>query len=158
MTATATRSRFVVRSSSIWSMAPRRSIADVRLPAGHYRRVDVRFSNDGHGKLGANDPLNGNTFVADGTFTPSGGDAMPFSVQLDFNEEARFESAAGFDIGANAASEVVLKLDISSWFAALSVGACVSSGTVVIEEKAACDHLGRDLKDAIKSSGRLEHH
>lgn len=132
------------------------SIADIKVPAGHYRRVDVRFSNDGHGKLGANDPLNGNTFVADGTFTPNGGEAMPFSVALDFNEEARFESKAGFDISAQAASDVLLKLDISSWFSALPVSECAESGAIAIDEKSSC-HFEQDLKDAIKSSGRLEH-
>lgn len=132
------------------------SIADIKVPAGHYRRVDVRFSNDGHGKLGASDPLSGNTLVADGTFTPNGGTAMPFSVALDFNEEARFESAEGFDISAAAASDVLLKLDISSWFSALPVAECVEGGALAIDEKSSC-HFEQDLKDAIKSSGRLEH-
>jgi hypothetical protein len=117
----------------------------------------VRFSNDGHGKLGSNDPLNGNTLVADGTFTPNGGEAVPFSIALDFNEEARFESAEGFDVGAGAASDVLLKLDISSWFASLPIAGCVQDGSLVIDEKSSCDHVEQDLKDAIKSSGRLEH-
>lgn len=140
-------------------------IANVMVPAGHYRRVDVRFSNDGHGKLDESDPLHDLTFVADGKFTPNGAGAMPFNLALDFNEDARFESATGIDIGEESAQAVLLKLDVSKWFGALPIGNCMEqgdlaadSGTLVIDERAQCSHVERDLKDAIKTSGRLEHH
>jgi hypothetical protein len=139
-------------------------IANVTIPAGHYRRVDVRFSNDGHGKLDASDPLHDLTFVADGKFTPNGAGEMPFNLALDFNEEARFESEAGIDISEESVKDVLLKLDVSKWFSALPVGNCMEEGALaadgdmlVIDERAECSHIERDLKDAIKTSGRLEH-
>jgi hypothetical protein len=58
-------------------------------------------------KLGGRDPLNGKTFVAYGTFTPNSGAGVQFSVVSDFNE---FESVEGFEICADAASDVLLKL------------------------------------------------
>jgi hypothetical protein len=139
-------------------------IANVTIPAGHYRRVDVRFSNNGHGKLDASDPLHDLTFVADGKFTPNGAAEMPFNLALDFNEDARFESENGIDISEESVHDVLLQLDVSQWFSALPVGNCMEEGALaadggmlVIDERAECSHIERDLKDAIKTSGRLEH-
>lgn len=141
------------------------SLDAVQIPAGTYRRIDVRFSDEANGHITDSDPLMGHTLVAGGQFTPSESDAMPFDMALDFHEDARFESETGIEIGADGANEILLKLDVASWFSGLPVSDCMAKGdlpaqdgTLVLDERAECSHVERDLRDAIRQSGRLEHH
>ena len=134
------------------------SLENVLVPAGVYRRIDVRFSDDSDAEH-----LDGLALVADGQFAPSADAAIPFELRLEFNEDARFESEAGIELGAGGASEVLMKLDVGRWFADLPVGKCMSDGdlaaeggTLTIDERSDCSHIERDLRAAIRNSGSLE--
>ena len=136
----------------------------IHVPAGTYRRVDVRFdkADPKDGVVAAGDTLADNTLVATGT-APLGGSSQPFRLALAFTEDARFESASGITIVNDQAASVLLELDASAWFAALPLGQCASDGDLPVEGgvlvlgdgHGACSDIENVIKDAIKASGEL---
>jgi len=129
------------------------SLENLVIPAGIYKRIDVRFEQ-----------LKG----GDVTLTASGEIAYrqmptPYDLALKFNEDARFESPGGITITEDAGEQVLLELDVRRWFSALPLTDCLDDGDLMIEggriairdKGSKCGMVEAALKDAIKASGRL---
>lgn len=137
------------------------SLADVRIPAMTYRRVDVRL-DDAPDDLAGDAELRGNTLVASGSYVSDSG-TSPFRLALAFSEDARFESSAGVAVTGEGAT-LLLGLEVESWFSALPIGACAEDGdlafdgdTLVIGDgDGGCSDIENELKDAIKNATRLD--
>jgi hypothetical protein len=137
----------------------------VELPAKTYTRVDVRLddANPSEGIVASNDPLAGKTLLATGNVTANG-NTTPFQLALSFNEDARFEDPNGISLGAGLAADVMLHLDVNAWFANLPITQCMANndlqlvdGAVIIADGGAtCSDIENNLKDAIRSSAKLE--
>ncbi len=138
---------------------------DIRIPAGRYKRVDVRFDDAEPAQApGLEIPaeLAGATLVADGT--TSTGDAERFQLRLKFNEDARFETEDGIDVDETGTQAMLLELDASSWFASVNLSDCVEDGDLAIDdgvlmiddEDGSCSDIENDLKRAIKESGQFD--
>lgn len=138
------------------------SLADLSVPAGVYDRVDVRF-DDAKGAVPASDPLSKNTLLAEGTFDTGAG-PQSFRLRLKFNEDARFERPGGFELTEDAAEEVLLWLDVASWFKSLPLTECIDEGRfdeeggkLLFEDSGGgCSDIENTLKKAIKESGQLD--
>lgn len=139
------------------------SMAGLALPAGRYRRVDVRLDKADDDEVPRGDPLADNTLVVEGRF-PLNGQETAFSARLRFSEDARFEQAGGVQVGAGGPGAFLLALDPSAWFAGAPLAACaaeddleIEDGTLIIADgDGACDDVEDSVKDRIKESGRLE--
>ncbi|MDH5228618.1 MAG: hypothetical protein OEZ58_06980 [Gammaproteobacteria bacterium] len=92
-------------------------------PAGTYNRVDVRLDDAdlSDGVLADGDELLNNTLVIKGTHDYGAGGN--FSIILKFNEDVRFEPAAGITISEDGGASVELALNVSDWLVVDPVGA-----------------------------------
>ncbi|MDD9945234.1 MAG: hypothetical protein OXU20_29595 [Myxococcales bacterium] len=141
------------------------SLAALRIPAGDYRRIDVRFddADPDEGLVGDAQTLADHTMHAIGDLEHDGSD-MTFELLLKFNEDARFEAPEGIVLGEGEAREALLMLDVSKWFQALPVTDCMTEGDLTIEdgtlliddERSQCSAIENTLKDTIKNSGQLQ--
>jgi hypothetical protein len=140
------------------------SLAGINIPAGVYKRVDIRFDDvkPDDGIVDASDPLQDNTMVATGSFDNQGSDT-PFELVLKFNEDARFESPEGIEVTADA-GEFGLWLDVAQWFRAIPVTQCIDDGDLetkdgtlmMQDDRGSCSDIENALKNAIKTSGQLD--
>lgn len=141
------------------------SMAELRIPAGSYRRIDVRFEDaDKNAAKGLDVPaeLKDLSLVASGDY--HGEVAESFDLRLKFNNDARFESRAGIDLRAEAPSDVMLMLDVQSWFDVVSLDECfrkdrldVVDGSLQIDdEKQRCNDVENAIKREMKHAGRID--
>ena len=140
------------------------SLEALRVPAGVYERVDVRFDDaePGDGLVQATQALAHHSLHAVGHFEHEGEETR-FELLLKFNEDARFESPSGVRLGEAGGREALLLLDISHWFEALPVTRCLDEDELRVEdgvlriddERSQCSGIESELKDAIKNSGQL---
>lgn len=152
------RSGFVV---DLLDPAPPAALADAVLPPLDWRRAEVRFQ-DGGDFADAGDPLQDLTIDAEGTFEYQG-EARRFTLGLDFSADARFDSAGGLELPADAASGLLLGLDAAAWFETLPLTTCLDDGDLaftgdvveVTDGKGGCSDVEGALKDAIEASGSL---
>jgi hypothetical protein len=142
------------------------SLQDLRLPELTYTRVDVRFddADPEDGLVDEADPLAESTLLVQGEFEYQAA-TTTYTVLLDFNEDARFESPEGIRVTDEEVSTLLLSLDVARWFSALPITQCLDAGDLVVDgghvdlnddQGGACGALENELKDAIKESGRLE--
>jgi len=132
----------------------------VRIPVGIYRRLEIRLEAQDKAAAGAPD-LGRHSLVFGGTFAWSGRSDRPFTVAVDFDEEERFESAAGFAVG-DGSTAITVALDIARWLSQVNLTACLENGSLPLDS-AGGFALGKDggcgleqaLKDAIKASGSV---
>lgn len=132
------------------------------LPAGLYRRVEVRLEVAESRDVEAGDPLAGHSVEGEGTF----GGGRRFVLRLAIDRDARFEAPGGVDVGVDGVRTFVLKLDPASWFADLPVAACADNGELTVEDgkvvvggdpdDGLCEDLEDVIEDRIKDSGRID--
>lgn len=138
------------------------SLVGLEIPAGRYRRAEVRVEVGTTQRLPPGHPLGGRTLVASGRFEHRG-EALTFELALAFSDTLRFESADGVEVGAGGASELLLELDVERWFSALPITQCledgdlpVTNGLVRIENRGRrCGAIETALRSQIQGSGRL---
>lgn len=130
------------------------SLDSIAVPAGTYRRVDVRLEPADESSASVPSDLKGATLFAAGQYTGAG--ASNFDLRVAFNEDARFESRQGIELTAGGINELVLGLDLNAWFDAASLEQCVSDdslevvdGRLRIDEDNNCSSLEDSLKDAL---------
>jgi len=138
------------------------ALEGITIPAGVYRRVDVRFDDvrEDWNLVTDADPLLGNTFVVAGTILA---DEQRFRIEIDMNVEARYRNDAGIAVSSEAPVEVVLNLDPSGWFEEVAISQCIADGdfsivddVVLIRDSGSnCQDIERDLRGAIRDSGHL---
>lgn len=140
------------------------SLDAVKVPAATYQRVDVRIDDakSADGLVEGNDRLLDHTLDASGTFQYQGA-STDFDFRLNVNEDVRFEAPGGVTITEDGAKEVLLLLDVATWFTALPITRClddgdltVANGRLELEDQGRCSNLQNSLKDAIKRSARLD--
>lgn len=138
------------------------SLEDVEIPAGSYRRIDVRLERikSGSDLVPADDPLRDASLTAAGSFELDG--PKTFDVALRFNLDARFEAEDGIEVSADTRAEIFARLDVDTWFSDLPISECIENGKlevveghVTLDEKNDCHDFERTLRDAIRNSGRL---
>lgn len=126
--------------------------ADLVLPVGTYRRVDVRVDDDA-------DDI---SFRAAGTWN---GEGRPVALELalDFNEDIRFEGA--FEVSEETDAEgLLLGLDVGTWIDSGAMNECVNrdgaleDGVVIGEDNSgsgSCSDLENTVRDNVEASGEL---
>jgi hypothetical protein len=132
----------------------------VRIPAGAYKRLEVRLEAQQMAGAGAPD-LGYHSLVFGGTFAWSGRADRPFTVALDFDEDERFESPTGFPV-AEGSTSIIIALDIARWLSQANLTACLENGSLPLDsaggfalgKDGGCG-VGQELKDAIKASGSV---
>lgn len=132
----------------------------VRIPVGAYKRLEVRLEAQNKAAAGAPD-LGRHSLVFGGTFAWSGRSDRPFAVALDFDEDERFESPAGFAV-ADGSTAITIALDIARWLSQADLTACLENGSLALDsaggfslgKDSGCG-VGQELKDAIKASGTV---
>lgn len=139
----------------------------VSVPAGAYTEVEVRLvpADPGDGVIAAGDPLDGMALTAAGEFTLSG-TSTPFAMALKFTDSAVFALPAGTTFDAGTQNDLLLLLDVTSWFADLPIAECAARGdlsfegpTVFLGEgKDKCQGLEQALTAAIPKTTRAEAH
>lgn len=126
--------------------------AEVALPVGNYRRVDVRVDDD----------------ESDVTFRAVGeldmGDATAeVEIVLDFNEDVRFEGDVEID-GTETSGTLLLGLVAANWLHDVPLQSCVeredfADGPVTVGEdnsgSGSCSDLENAIRDNVESSGDL---
>lgn len=127
-------------------------LEDVVIPAGLYRRIDVRADDAGDV-----------TFAVSAAFELDGA-AHHLELALDFNEDIRLEDPAGVEIGDD--SDLIAELVVDDWLAGIDIGACVADGdaevegtVVYIDEGSTsgdCSDIENVIKDNLKRSGQLD--
>lgn len=141
------------------------SMDQIRVPAGAYRRVDVRFEDAD--KNAANgivvpDELHSWTLVATGEY--AGEAAAAFDMRLKFNGDARFQSQAGIVVSAEGAREMTMALDVERWFSVVSLDDCfakdrltVADDVLLIEDQGRrCNSVENAIKTVMKHPHRLD--
>jgi len=106
------------------------------LEPGVYKRIDVRLDDtkSEDGLLSATDDLMDNTFIVNGTFDYDGNANRNFTFVLKFNEDIRFETAAGFIVEEGEENNLVLSLNVSEWLQNVDITDCLDNGNVTLEQ------------------------
>lgn len=131
------------------------SLADVRIPATTYTRVDVRV--DPSASLGDA------SFVIEASFD-LGGQPSTFAATLRFGEDIRVDDPAGIALAAD--EDLVTRFIVDDWLAGVDVAACARAlgtapgGTVSVDDRSsgACASIDDQVKDNMKRSGDLDSH
>ncbi len=138
------------------------AIERVSVPAGDYKRVDVRLDfPQGNEPQAAS--LGDLSFTSAGSFDYDGR-SYRFELALRFNAEAKFEGDQGIRIEEGEAQKVPLLLDPAKWFSALPLTDCLRDGLIDLsqdpvllhEGSGRCSNLKPDFANAIRDSGRLQ--
>lgn len=125
------------------------SLAEVRIPALAYSRLEIRLEDDGRALPNAE--LGDHAFAL--RATSSAGETL--SLQLRANEEIRIDSPTGIDLAPG--SDLLALLDAGSWLSGIPLRACADStnGTLVIDDESDCaDAIEDRLEEAATLGSR----
>lgn len=138
------------------------SLAGVVIPAGTYRRIDLRV-DDGvpsQGVVTAGSPLDRNALAVIATFDHRGAQAT-LDLRLNFNEDIRIEQPGGVAVAPG--DDLVARFAASNWLAGVNLGGCVdtltaTAGRYVVDDRndGACAGIEDTVKRAMKESGDLD--
>lgn len=105
------------------------AIQSVDIYPGTFKKVDLTFS------INTSSPFNGKTIVINGTFTPNGGSATPFSLKSEFSKEVQMPIAGGgITVPANATIAVTVTFNLAGWFDKVDLtSAQISNGEILID-------------------------
>ncbi len=143
-------------------------IASFTVEPGTYKRIDVRFDDAEalDGLVQSGDPLLDNTMLIKGTFDYDGNAARNFQLVLKFNEDLRFEEAAGIVVEEGQTTNMLLELDVNAWFVGIDITSCLddgemsldSNGDLIIDDSNAsdCQDIEGIIKDNIKNNYDLK--
>ena len=130
------------------------SLADVEIPEGTYKRVDIRV-DDG-------DSLDGNSFVAIAAFEYEGAPAT-LDLALHFNEDIRIEHPDGVALGPD--TDLVAEFVVNDWLAGIDIAGCIDDadlelvdGVVTIDEttdNGSCSGIENTIKNNMKRGTRI---
>jgi hypothetical protein len=142
------------------------SLTNFLIPAGLYTRIDIKLHKAEDGEtLPADDPLNGHSLVATGTFEYQG-ELHTLHLRLKFTEEIRFKDPAGIEVAETGANDVVVSLDETTWFRGINLVACLDAGdltlaadgSLTIDDNSGengCGEIENIIKDNIEASGNV---
>ncbi len=138
------------------------SLANVVIPAGTYRRIDLRV-DDGvpsQGVVAAGSPLDDNALAVIAAFEHRGAQAV-LDLRLNFDEDIRIEQPGGVAVAPG--DDLIARFGAVDWLAGVSLGACVdtltaTAGRYVVDDRndGACAGIEDTIKRAMKESGDLD--
>lgn len=132
------------------------SLAEVRVPALAWDRIDFRIEPADAGELAETAWRTTATFDRDGVPTE-------LTLALRFNEDIRVEADGGVTV--DPAAPLLVRLDVTQWLSAAALGACIESGeaddgdAISIDDRTrgqACGSVEGALKESIKRSMQLD--
>lgn len=144
----------------------RPSLSGVVIPAGLYKRVDIRL-DDGkvnEGLIMSGDPLDDRTLVVEADL-----DTLEvttrLSLMLKFNEDLRIEDPEGVYVEDGEA--LLTQLNVAQWFEDIDLASCLSDreverddGVLIIDDdeqiEGVCAGIENMIKRHIKESGQLD--
>jgi hypothetical protein len=141
------------------------SLADVRVPALAYSRIDVRV-DDGdpqEGLVEVGSALDDATYVVAATFDYQG-TTTELRFRLNFDEDIRIEQPGGIDLAGD--ENLVAEFVVDSWLAGVDIAGCIDDGDLAIDggvvaiddrNDGACGGIEDTIKNNMKNSGRLGH-
>ncbi len=115
------------------TLDPQPMVAD--LPAGIYAQIEFKIDKiegDETDERGAalvpnDDPLFGHSILLEGSYTPTGGAAIPFSytfdVDAEFQLKAAGDTATGFEIAASGVNDIIIAFRLNKWFSGIDPAA-----------------------------------
>ncbi|MFH2115750.1 MAG: hypothetical protein ABIJ86_14720 [Spirochaetota bacterium] len=128
--------------------------ATTDLPSGTYTQVEFKIDKvegDEEDETGTTlvvdtDPLFGHSILLEGSYTPTGGVAVPFTYTFDIDAEFQLkgvgDTAVGFDITAGGVNDVIIAFRLNKWFTGRDPAAFAADPAAFSE----------DLKENIKQS------
>lgn len=143
-------------------------ITSFSVEPGTYKRIDIRFDDTEalDGLVQSGDPLLDNTMVIKGTFDYDGNAARNFQLVLKFNEDLRFEEAAGINVDEGQTTDMLLELDVSEWLTGIDITSCLDSGELSLDSNgdlnlddsnaSDCQDIEGIIKDNIKNNYDLK--
>ena len=129
------------------------SLADMRIPAGTYERIDFRVEDD----------TNNESFAVTAAFNLDG-EAHTLELSLDFNEDIRIERPEGISVGAD--EDLVAFYLSNTWLAGINIATCIEDGDVDVSgttvsisdgsSSGSCSDIESIIKNNMKNSGQLD--
>ncbi|MBP8808027.1 MAG: hypothetical protein KBG48_15310 [Kofleriaceae bacterium] len=137
------------------------SLAGVTIPAGTYRRIDLRV-DDGlpeQGLVEPGSPLDDNALAVIASFDDGGTPAI-LDLRLNFDEDIRIEQPGGVAVAEG--DDLIARFAATNWLAGVDLAACAATltpvgGRYVIDDRndGACAGIEDLVKNAMKESGDL---
>ena len=140
------------------------SLADVKIPAGIYDRIDFRVE-DGDPEDGVVTPgsaLDDRSFVVTAAFELDGA-PKTLELSLHFNEDIRIERPSGVEVAPG--EDLVATWLTNDWLAGVDVASCLDQGDVVADgdsvvidddtNAGSCSDIENTIKSNMKNSGQL---
>lgn len=143
-------------------------LKDLRLPAGVYNRMKIRFSklvDHGDGRIPAPYlPLVGHAILMKGTFAYGGVPDRPLTIFLDFDDLFAFENAAGLAITADSPYNWAGIFLASRWLGNLEITECLNEhkialqpdGGIIIDSGTECNEIEDSLIENVRHSTVFE--
>jgi hypothetical protein len=154
--------------SNLMTGASTPNLGTFLLPAGAYRRVEMRLEPLEAGFATPDEALRGHTVFLSGTFDYDGRPDRAFTIALDINEEMRIESGSGMTVLDSGITRMLVQFKADAWLAHSDIGACLgdqslaldSAGNLAIDRDHSCGTLNTSLSDDVRGSCGLgdEHH
>lgn len=137
-------------------------IGPFKVPAGMYRRAEMRLEALESGAPTPQPQLLGRSMIISGTFVYAGKTDRTFSISLDFDEEIAFESGS-MSVKPDILNKFLLLFNVDEWMAKADITKCLDDSTLVldpqgnllIDKQNKCEGLEQVLKDGVKASGDL---
>ncbi|MDQ3001766.1 MAG: hypothetical protein M3Y08_10965 [Fibrobacterota bacterium] len=138
-------------------------IGTISIPAGTYNRVKIHIHH-AEGKDTGTTPMGGQTLVAKGTYSMMGGQEMPITLSLRFNEVIHIRSAVGMDLDADKVHTLLMGINLGQWMSNLNFKGCLSTldasqgGAIILNEDSSfgkCLDAEHVLKDNFRASFKI---
>lgn len=131
-------------------------------PVGAYQRVEIRLEALEPGAPSPVSALQGHSMVLSGTFAYGGRTDRAFSIILDFDEEATFDSGS-MSVKVGTPNNLRLLFNVDEWLTQADIGRCLDEGklgldtlgNLLVDKENACSGLEKVLKDGVKASGDM---
>ncbi len=134
-----------------------------RIPVGDYKSIQVRLEAPENDSQPSYPGLAGHSMIIKGEFAYAGKSGRTFSLALDFNEDARFESTAGVGVSAQGLNKLIVLLNVDQWLGQADITKCLDDGSILLDtlgnlamdQDNACLGLESSIKEAVKASGSI---
>jgi hypothetical protein len=132
-------------------------------PHGAYRHISLRLEPLDKDAALPDTAMRGYAFHLAGTFSYGGRADRKFTILLDFNEEAQFNSGS-MEVREQALNRMLLRFRVDAWLSQADITGCLDDGDLVLDANGnlrvdkdhSCNGLEGSVKDGIKASGDLE--
>ena len=133
------------------------------LPAGNYKEIVLsmhKVEDEDAATLGvsSSDDIYGHSFLAAGTYTPTGGTLVNVNIAYEFGEDFKIRGNKGVDISSETVNDMVVAFRLAKWFDFAnsetnpdSVNfSSLPSGDITLNKDS--DDAGKDIRKVIKEN------